>query len=84
MGKIKDLIREYLLVTIQTKHNMRKRIYQLEAELKEANENLRDAITQKDKYKEINKRIRRKMLIIHYAICSIEMSRNLRPCANCF
>lgn len=61
MGKIKDLIREYLLVTIQTKHNMRKRIYQLEAELKEANENLRDAITQKDKYKEINKRIRRKM-----------------------
>ena len=61
MGKIKDLIREYLLVTIQTKHNMRKRIYQLETELKEANENLRDAITQKDKYKEINKRIRRKM-----------------------
>lgn len=61
MEKIKDLIREYLLVTIQTKHNMRKRIYQLEADLKEARQNEIDAITQKDKYKEINKRLRRKM-----------------------
>ena len=61
MKKIKDLIREYLLVTIQTKHNMRKRIYQLEADLKEARLNEKDAIAQKDRYKEANKKLRRKL-----------------------
>ena len=61
MEKIKDLIKEYLLVTIQTKKNMRKRIYELEADLKEARLNEKDAIAQKDKYKEINKKLRRKL-----------------------
>ena len=61
MKKIKDLIKEYLLVTIQTKKNMRKRIYELEADLKEARLNEKDAIAQKDKYKEINKKLRRKL-----------------------
>lgn len=51
MERIKDLIKEYLLNTIQTKKNMRRRIYQLETELKEARENERDAIKQKDVYK---------------------------------
>jgi hypothetical protein len=52
MERVRDYIKEYLLNTIQTKKNMRKRIYQLEAELKEARENERYAIAQKDKYRE--------------------------------
>ncbi len=51
MDRIKDYIKEYLLTTIQTKHNMRKRIYQLEDKLKEAHKNEQYAIEQKDKYK---------------------------------
>ena len=35
MERIRDLVKEYLLNTIQTKKNMRKRIYQLEEENKE-------------------------------------------------
>lgn len=60
MERIRSLIKEYLLVTIQTKHNMRKRIYQLEADLKEARANERYAIEQKDKYKEKLKKQKRK------------------------
>ena len=58
MERIKNLVKEYLLVTIQTKHNMRKQIYKLEEELKEANENLRDVIAQKDRYKEQVKKLK--------------------------
>ena len=58
MKKIKDYVKEYLLETIQTKHNMRKRIYQLEADLKEARENEKDAIKQKDIYKAKLKKIK--------------------------
>lgn len=61
MERIKDLIKEYLVNTIQTKKNMRKRIYQLEADLKEARTNEKDAIVQKDKYKEVNKRLRKQL-----------------------
>lgn len=61
MIMIKEKFLNYLEITIQTKHNMRKRIYQLEADLKEARANERDAIKQKDKYKEANKRLRRKL-----------------------
>lgn len=58
MDRIKDYIKEYLLTTIQTKHNMRKKIYQLENELKEAHKNEQYAIEQKDKYKEKLKKIK--------------------------
>lgn len=61
MERIRDLIKEYLLNTIQTKRNMRKRIYQLEEDLKEARANERDAIEQKDKYKASNQKLRRKL-----------------------
>lgn len=60
MERIKDLIKEYLLNTIQTKKNMRKRIYELEKDLKEARENERYAIAQKDKYREKLKKIKNK------------------------
>lgn len=61
MEKIKDLIREYLIETIQTKRNMRKRIYQLEAENRELKLSIKDVIKQKDNYKETNKKLRRKI-----------------------
>lgn len=61
MEKIKDLIKNYLETTIQTKRNMRKRIYQLEAENKELKLSIKDVIKQKDNYKEINKKLRRKL-----------------------
>lgn len=61
MERIRDLIKEYLLNTIQTKRNMRKRIYQLEADLKEARTNEKYAIEQKDKYKASNQKLRRKL-----------------------
>lgn len=51
MKMIKEKILEYLTITIQTKHNMRKRIYQLEDKLKEAKANERYAIEQMNKYK---------------------------------
>lgn len=60
MERIKNYIKEYLLTTIQTKHNMRKRIYQLEDQLKEAHKNEQYAIEQKDIYKAKLKKIRDK------------------------
>ena len=60
MERIKDLIKEYLLNTIQTKRNMRKRIYQLEDQLKEAHKNEQYAIEQKDIYKAKLKKLRDK------------------------
>lgn len=61
MKMIKEKILEYLELTIQTKRNMKKRIYQLENELKEARSNEKYAIEQKDKYKLANKKLRRKL-----------------------
>lgn len=51
MKMIKEKILEYLTITIQTKRNMRKRIYQLEDNLKEAKANEKYAIEQMNKYK---------------------------------
>lgn len=61
MEKIKDLVREYLTTTIQTKRNMRKRIYKLEDENKELKENTKFLIDQIDKYKKSNQKLRRKI-----------------------
>lgn len=58
---IKEKIIEYLELTIQTKRNMRRRIYQLEAENKELKLNNKDTIKQKDNYKETNKRLRKQI-----------------------
>ncbi|MBR4178045.1 MAG: hypothetical protein IKR57_01695 [Bacilli bacterium] len=60
MKVIKENILEYLTITIQTKRNMRKRIYQLEDELKEAKANERYAIEQMNKYKTKYKESRKK------------------------
>jgi len=51
---IKELLKklkEYLEISIQTKRNMRKRIYQLEDQIKEATKNEKYAIDQMNKYK---------------------------------
>lgn len=51
---IKELLKklkEYLEISIQTKRNMRKRIYQLEDQIKEAAKNEKYAIDQMNKYK---------------------------------
>lgn len=61
MEKVKDLIKGYIRETIYTKRNMRRRIYQLEQENKELKLDLQDMIKQKDKYKESNKNLRRKI-----------------------
>lgn len=58
---IKEKILNYLEITIQTKHNMRKRIYQLEVELKEAHKTEKDAIEQMNKFKQSNIKLRRKL-----------------------
>lgn len=61
MEKIKDLVKEYLTITIQTKRNMRKRIYQLEDEIKELKGNTKFLIEQRDQYKKSNQKLRRKI-----------------------
>lgn len=58
---IKQKLIEYLDLTIQTKKNMKKRIYQLETELKESHKNENDAIEQMNKYKASNIKLRRKL-----------------------
>lgn len=62
MVKLKEIIRDYLNETIYTKRNMRKRICQLENEIKVYRENLKDIIQQKDKYKESNRKLRKKLI----------------------
>lgn len=52
MERIKDLIKEYLIETIQTKRNMRKRIYQLDEENRELKLSIKDTINQKEIYKQ--------------------------------
>ena len=61
MERVRDLVKEYLLNTIQTKKNMRKRIYELEVERNEARANEKYLIEQVRKYKESNKKLRRKL-----------------------
>lgn len=60
MGTLKNVIVRYLEETIQSKRGMRRRIFQLEEELKEARKNEAYAIEQKDRYKEANKKLRRR------------------------
>lgn len=61
MERIRDLVKEYLVNTIQTKKNMRKRIYQLEEENKELKLDIKDTIKQKENYKESNKKLRKQI-----------------------
>lgn len=61
MERIKDLIKEYLVNTIQTKKNMRKRIYQLDEENKELKLSIKDTINQKENYKNCNKKLRKQI-----------------------
>lgn len=58
---IKEKIIEYLELTIQTKRNMRRRIYQQDNEIRELKLSIADVIKQKDKYKESNRLLRRKL-----------------------
>ena len=51
MKVIKEKILEYLELTIQTKRNMKKRIYQLEEQVRDAKKNEQYAIDQMNKYK---------------------------------
>jgi predicted nuclease with TOPRIM domain len=61
MVKLKEVIREYLNETIQTKKRMRRRIYQLEDEIKELRLNIKDITAQKERYKESNRKLRKKI-----------------------
>lgn len=62
MNKVKDLVREYLFETIQTKKRMRRRIYQQDEEIRELKLDIKDIIKQKDKYKESNKKLRKQII----------------------
>ena len=57
---MKNKIREYLDETIQTKKGMRRRIYQLENEVKEAHKNEQWAIDQMNKYKDKLKKTKKR------------------------
>lgn len=63
MKKLINNINEYLEVTVQTKKNMKERIYQLEKDVKEARDNEKFAIDlmnkYKKKYRELKKEIRK-------------------------
>ena len=61
MERIKDLVKEYLVNTIQTKKNMRKRIYQQDEEIRELKLSIKDTIKQKENYKEVNKKLRKQI-----------------------
>lgn len=61
MIMIKEKLLNYLETTIQTKRNMRKRIYQLEADVKEARQNEKYALEQMNKFKVSNQKLRRKL-----------------------
>ena len=63
MKKLINNINEYLEVTVQTKKNMKERIYQLEKSIKEAKDNEKFAIDlmnkYKKKYRDLKKEIRK-------------------------
>lgn len=58
---LKEKIIEYLELTIQTKNGMKKRIYQLENELKESIKNEKYATEQANKYKTKLRELRKKV-----------------------
>ena len=56
---MKEKIKDYLTETIQTKKNMKKRIIQLDDDLKEIKANNKDLIKERDMYKTKLKQIKR-------------------------
>lgn len=62
MKKLINNLNEYLKITVQTKKNMKERIYQLEKDVKEAKDNEKFAIdlmnTYKKKYRDLKKEVR--------------------------
>lgn len=62
MKKLINNLNEYLKITVQTKKNMKERIYQLEKDVKEARDNEKYAIEQmniyKKKYRDLKKEVR--------------------------
>ena len=62
MKKLINNLNEYLEMTVQTKKNMKERIYQLEKDVKEARDNEKYAIEQmniyKKKYRDLKKETR--------------------------
>jgi hypothetical protein len=52
----------YIIETIYTKRNMRRRIYQQDEEIRELKLDIKDTIKQKDKYKESNKKLRKQII----------------------
>ena len=62
MKKLINNLNEYLKITVQTKKNMKERIYQLEKDVKEARDNEKYAIEQmniyKKKYRDLKKETR--------------------------
>lgn len=62
MKKLINNLNEYLEMTVQTKKNMKERIYQLEKDVKEARDNEKYAIEQmniyKKKYRDLKKEAR--------------------------
>lgn len=62
MKKLINNLNEYLKITIQTKKNMKERIYQLEKDVKETRDNEKYAIEQmniyKKKYRDLKKEAR--------------------------
>lgn len=62
MKKLINNLNEYLKITVQTKKNMKERIYQLEKDVKEARDNEKYAIEQmniyKKKYRDLKKEAR--------------------------
>lgn len=58
--KLIKIIKEYLNETIATKKGMKKRIYELEKDLKEARENEKYATEQANKYKKKLRELRKK------------------------
>ena len=57
---MKQLISDYLKETIATKKGMKKRIYELEKDLKEARKNEEYAVEQMNKYKKKLRELRKK------------------------
>lgn len=57
---MKELIKNYLKETIATKRGMKKRIYELEKDLKESRENEKYAVEQMNKYKTKLRELRKK------------------------
>ena len=94
MKKLINNINEYLEVTVQTKKNMKERIYQLEKDVKEARDNEKYALEQMNKYKkklhEEKKKIKTGKIWEEtlekkkYCVdCGIEINKRSERCSAC-